>query len=380
MLDALHRSAVPVALIALLGFTPLGAEPGRAEDSSSPRSLPTVGIPEPGNYLQTIESGGLQRKYWVHLPADFAFNRNRPLLVVIHGAFSKGSKVAEQYGFDRLADREDLIAVYPEGIGFKGRFQHWNAGFCCGKAKSDGVDDVAFLDAVISEVVGRLQVDRAKIYMVGESNGAMLTYRYAAEHTETLAAIGVVYGTIGGKGKTDAQEWRIPQPNGPLPVVAIHGRKDKRVAYGGGKSRGGGSVVSAQDSAMFWAANNLCAKKSKKQSLWDGKVERQTWSGCTLRSEVVLYSLDGWGHDWPGAGEKRRILNAKGEAFDAPEVLWQFLVGKRRWVKIPSGMRPTQPTSAPASLEPMRSPDSFKAADPAPTDPEKEPASKPPAS
>ncbi|MCH9647360.1 MAG: hypothetical protein K0U98_03915 [Deltaproteobacteria bacterium] len=385
MFEALHRFAAPFAVVAFLSLAPFGTTPSYGEDSasSSPAvqatgALPTTGVPEPGDYLQTIESGGMQRKYWVHLPTGFDFSRQRPLMVVIHGAFSKGSKVAEQYGFDRLADREDFIAVYPEGIGFKGKFQHWNAGFCCGKAKSDEVDDVAFLDAVIREVVGRLQVNRAKIYMVGESNGGMLTYLYAAKHAETLAGIGVVYGTIGGQGKKDPQEWRIPKPTAPLPVVAIHGRKDKRVAYDGGKNRGGGKVVSAQDSAMFWVHNNLCAKKPKKQTLWDGKVERQFWSGCTLRSEVVLYSLDGWGHNWPGAGEKRRISNSKGEVFDAPEVIWEFLVAKRRWVQIPSGMRPAQKGSTPPTLEPMKSPDSFKAVPPAPTEPEESPEPKPP--
>ncbi len=338
--------AAIVCLFLLSGLTAL---------AQAPPSMPPSGLPEAGDYLQEIEVGGVHRQYWVHLPPDFDFDSSRPLLVVVHGASNQGSEAVRQSGFNDLADREDLIVAYPEGLRLGGKLQSWNAGFCCGKAVEQKVDDVAFLDAVLREASGRLQVDRAKVFMIGESNGGMLTYRYAAEHTSVLAGIGVVNGTLGGRMKKQEEEWRIPQPKAPLPVVAIHGRKDKRVAYRGGKSRGGISVVSAQDSALFWVGNNLCAKRPKRQTLWGGKVELQTWLGCTLRSEVLLYTLDGWGHSWPGAQGGRALRNPKGEAFDAAEMMWKFFRTKRRWVKIQSGMRPTK-TPATRKLEQAKPP------------------------
>ena len=51
---------------------------------------------------------------------------------------------------------------------------------CCGRARSLGLDDVGFLDAVLDDVARRVEIDATRIYEVGESNGAMLAYQYAA--------------------------------------------------------------------------------------------------------------------------------------------------------------------------------------------------------
>jgi len=42
-------------------------------------------------------------------------------------------------GWSDLADREGFVVLYPEGIGLLGYLQHWNAGHCCGRARSPGM-------------------------------------------------------------------------------------------------------------------------------------------------------------------------------------------------------------------------------------------------
>ena len=88
-----------------------------------------------------------------------------------------------------VADREHFIAVYPNGTG-RGRFLVWNAGTCCGRAPLQGIDDVGFVRAMIDDLAKRTPIDRTRIYATGLSNGAMMTYRIAAEAPDLVARPG----------------------------------------------------------------------------------------------------------------------------------------------------------------------------------------------
>jgi poly(3-hydroxybutyrate) depolymerase len=78
-------------------------------------------------------------------------------------------------GWSWLADREGFIVIYPEGIGILGFLQHWNAGYFCGKAVEDNWNDVAFIEAAIDGTCRQYAVDKHRIYMIGFSNGGMMT-------------------------------------------------------------------------------------------------------------------------------------------------------------------------------------------------------------
>ena len=54
-------------------------------------------------------------------------------------------------GFDRVARREQLIAVYPNGTSARaaGRLLTWNAGHCCAAGMDTNVDDVGFIGSIV---------------------------------------------------------------------------------------------------------------------------------------------------------------------------------------------------------------------------------------
>ena len=91
--------------------------------------------------------------------------------------------------------------------------------------------------------------------MVGFSNGGMMTYRFAAEHTDMLAAAAPIAASIGGRSNADAPEWRISKPKKPLPIFIIHGLNDDDIPIDGGASihrKGQRNYLSVQDSVQFW--------------------------------------------------------------------------------------------------------------------------------
>jgi polyhydroxybutyrate depolymerase len=262
---------------------------------------------------------GLRRSYYVHVPAGDDGTTPLPVVVALHGAFSTAREFERESGFSGLADRERFLVVYPQGIGLGDLFRHWNSGHCCGKARKMKLDDVGFALATVDDVARRNPVDRARLYFVGFSNGGMLAYRIAAERPEAVAAVAVASATIGGVPAANEPEWSVPRPRQPVPVLALHGRADTHVPYDGGRaaqSRGKSSAISVARSIGFWVDADGCDREPRVESMGAGRVERQAWTGCRDDSEVVLYSLDGWGHEWPKA-------NSLG-GFDAAATIWRF--------------------------------------------------------
>jgi polyhydroxybutyrate depolymerase len=294
-------------------------------------ALPKIGSIVPGTYQQklNIRVLGMRRGYLLHIPAGLRPGRQSPLVIVLHGAFSTPRKIEKKSGFSALADREGFLVAYPAGAyGLFGLLRHWNAGHCCGKAASDGTDDVGFLVSVIEDIAGRVDVDRSRIYMTGFSNGGMLTYRFAAERTNLLAAAAPLAASLGGRARATEPFWMTPEPKGPLPLIVFHAKDDPNVPYEGGRSPSKGGereYVSVADSIAFWVRNNRCAAEPKVETLYGGRMTKVTWPDLNGPSDVVLCTLDAWGHKWPGRFYTERLSKSDPlRGFDAAEVIWNF--------------------------------------------------------
>jgi polyhydroxybutyrate depolymerase len=55
-------------------------------------------------------------------------------------------------------------------------------------------------------------------------------------------------------------------------------------------------------------------------------VRKETYGGFADSAEVVLYSVEGGGHTWPGKLQylPESIIGRTSRDFDASEVIWQF--------------------------------------------------------
>jgi polyhydroxybutyrate depolymerase len=293
-------------------------------------TLPSAHVEGPYTYHQRmeLETGGFQRSYRVHIPASYDPSTPVPLVVVVHGAFDTASGIEESSGFSRIADRENFIVLYPEGIGIFGFLQHWNAGHCCGKAADDQIDDVGYLATAINDACRRLSVDRNRIYMVGFSNGGMMTYRFAAEHTDMLAAAAPIAASSGGRSTADTPQWRIPAPRNPLPILIVHGLDDDHIPFSGGASahRGGErTYLSVETSLHFWKEVNGCRGTPVVSNAHDGAVQMRTWNTCIDAAKTALCTIDGWGHRWPGPYYTAKLSEEDPlVGFDAAEMIWSF--------------------------------------------------------
>jgi polyhydroxybutyrate depolymerase len=275
--------------------------------------LPPKGAGRAGDYEDEIEHAGDDRDFRVHLPPGYDGKTALPLVVALHGAFLSGAGFEELSGLSRIADRELFIAVYPEGTRMLvPGTQHWNAGHCCGKAMIYHVDDVGFIGALIDALAARLAVDPARVYVLGYSNGAMLAYRVAAAFPEKIAAVAAVAGSMDAHGTLAAPQFSVPTPRLPVSLIAIHGTADEKVPYEGSvRADWLGLDAPFLQTGRYWAAGAGC-KRVEQSSVGAGGsrpgstpgtagVLVHAYRGCAASTEVVLMSLEGWGHGWPNA-------------------------------------------------------------------------------
>ncbi|MEU4245560.1 PHB depolymerase family esterase [Actinoplanes sp. NPDC026619] len=268
----------------------------------------------------TIKVGALDRTYRVFRPTLTA-GKPVPLVVVLHGAAGTGRQAEMSYDWDDEAITGGFVAAFPDGIK-----RTWNASpDCCGVAARDQVDDVAFITAMIAEIGRQSPIDPARVYATGISNGALLTYRLACE-TTLFAAIAPVAGTMINP---------CPAPR-PLSVLAIHGKDDQTIPYGGGAGRrdnaGSGRLPVKIDGpgvealSATWRKTDNCPAPAVTSS----EMLTTTIAHCPGGRTVELIAVAGAGHQWPGSRGPGPIasrllqLDPPSMAIDATDTIWRF--------------------------------------------------------
>jgi len=301
------RKRVWAACAALIAFAGLTI-PVRADDGV------TVGPAE----QRELRSGGLTRTYRVVRPR-VSSSDGRALVMVLHGGFGTGAFAERAYGWDAVANADNVEIVYPDGYR-----RSWNGGSCCGRAHDEAVDDVAFLTAVILDAEQRDGIDPTRIFVTGMSNGAIMAYRLACEGRIALAAIGPVAGAL---------EVPCAAPARPVSVMAIHGTGDQNVPYAGGVGAKGFVKVahpSVASSLARWRSIDRC--EGQPATSRSGAVVRES-SACASGTAVVLISVEGAGHQWPGSSPAdpaaARLLkpDPPSTALSATGTLWSFFKG-----------------------------------------------------
>lgn len=243
-----------------------------------------------------------------------------PLVIALHGGGGHSESTQRKTGFNKLADDEGFIVVYPAGTGkLKNRLLSWNAGYCCGYALDNNIDDMGFIRALIEKLQQTLKIDSNMIFITGHSNGGMMSYCLSSELSDIVAAIAPVAGSIGGRANEDSEKWIIPEPSFPVSVVAIHSMLDEQVAYDGGhgeKTRSAREDISVNGSIDFWIQNNNCNTIPEIQEI--GNITIKTYKEGNLGTEVVLYTINNGGHYWPGSN------NDPYQEISAVEIIWDF--------------------------------------------------------
>ena len=271
----------------------------------------------PGQHDLVLETAGDERKYRLYVPSRQGDRKQVPLMIVLHGGGGWGSQIENMSLMDSQADEAGFLVAYPNGT--KGLLGYtWNGGDCCGVAMRRESDDVAFISALIDELVEHQRVDPNRVYVTGISNGGIMAHRIGCELSDKVAGIAPIAGAL------MVEDCR---PAEPMSVMFFHGTSDHAVQVEGNynkKSQPRRAFPPLQTTIDQWLEFNQCPDKG--EVTYDkGEVQCRTYGPCAEGTEVAVCMISGGGHTWPGGKPiMKRQLGHTTSDISANEAMWNF--------------------------------------------------------
>ncbi len=269
----------------------------------------------PDDVNEEIKVGDATRSYLLHVPENLP-HQPAPLVLVFHGGGGHASNMPRFTKFDNLADANGFIVAYPESF---------NKSWSDTRGLSPA-DDVGFIRVLIAHLSKTLNLDPRRIYATGISNGGFFSQRLACELTGQFAAVASVAATM--------PDTLVPvcKPSRPISVMFMHGTKDPLVHIDGGAIlRDRGRNVSLAEASSFWRKWDQTSSKPDTQDIPDQShdgttVRRDTYGGGKQGTEVVVYTIAGGGHTWPGGAQylPAMFVGKASKNLDATAAIWKF--------------------------------------------------------
>ena len=301
---------LPAALVAGAAFAvvPVG------ESASTP-----CGAPNAPSTTITIHQGRVARTALVHVPTGYTGRTPAPLVLNLHGSGSTADEQRLFTGMNRTANRDGFLVAYPQGAIAEGTGYDWNVPgeplFDGRQVPAGSPSDVAFVDELVSTLEHSYCIDPHRVYATGFSGGARMASVLGCSLSGRLTAVAAVSGL------------RFPACHAThaVPVLAFHGTADPVDPYAGhGRAYWTYGVAEA---ARRWAARDGCGARPA-LARPAPSVTVTTYRSCRSGAAVVLYTIRGEGHEWPGGPTLPHaltsVLGAQSSAVDANSVMWRF--------------------------------------------------------
>ncbi len=266
--------------------------------------------------------GGLERRFALRLPSAASGRAagEIPLVLVLHGNHpeASGAQMREWTSFDAHGDAWGFAVAYPDGHG-----GCWADGRGVTAADNAGVDDVAFLRAVIAWSAGRHGTAGDRAVVAGISNGAFMAHRMGVEAGDQVAVLAAVAGGL----PANLSELK---PGYAVSALLIHGTADTVSPIEGGFSRHRGPngelrgrTLSLAETADFWRATDRCPPGPGENRATEFS-RRVTVTGGAAGTQVVTWTVFGGGHTWPGSEPYPGREQVTSREFDAAEEICRF--------------------------------------------------------
>ena len=224
----------------------------------------------PGDHTRSLVVGGLTRTYLVHVPPSYTGATAVPLVVDLHGWTATAEIQRSISGFLALSDARGFVVTWPQGVG-----NAWNGGVCCTSTPTD----VEFIRALVENLQIEANIDAARVYATGLSNGGAMAHRLACEAADLFAAAAPLAFPI----SLDPPSSCVPSR--PIPVLTFMGLTDALIPYNGG------TWPSAAATFEHWRSTNGCGTGTPEIHTAQGQSYCDYDTSCADGLRVGLCSI-----------------------------------------------------------------------------------------
>ena len=262
----------------------------------------------------TVVSSGEKREYLLYVPKSYDRTKPTPLVISLHTSMSWPSSSMAISQWNLVAEENRFIVVYPAGTG-RGP-KSWEM---TGSETPSRMPDVIFISELIDKLENSYNIDKTRIYANGMSNGGGMAFVLSCTMSDRIAAVGMVSAGLD-------PGWSWCTDHRPVPVIAFHGTADPICLYNGGWSKlAGGTFPSVPGFMANWSRRNRCGPNPIKSAV-AADVTRLQYTDCADDAGVVLYTVKGEGHQWPGGKRVAAewMVGRYSHSIDATRQMWAF--------------------------------------------------------
>jgi poly(hydroxyalkanoate) depolymerase family esterase len=259
-----------------------------------------------------------QRDYRLYVPPQ-SFRGPRPLIVMLHGCTQDPDDFADGTRMNELARRHGCFVLYPAQTQQANPQRCWN--WFKHSHQERGRGEPALLSAMTRHVMGRHDIDAARVYVAGLSAGGAMAAILAATYPDLYAAVGVHSGLAAGAAK-DLPSALAAMRSGAhgtpsqaaVPAIVFHGDADATVHPGNGHD-----VVRASMGAVASEGHEERLQSAGGRS-YTRRVHRSP-DGAVLAEHWVVH---GGGHAWSGGSRDGSYTDPAGP--DASQEMLRFFL------------------------------------------------------
>jgi poly(3-hydroxybutyrate) depolymerase len=278
----LRRAACAAAFFSTIAACGGGGGGGSTSSPSTPPAPSEPAAPTPDTHasagcgsaakfttgLQSLTSDGIERSYWVEMPANYDPNKTYPVVIGLHWRGGSADEVRGWSGFFGLKNEygNNAIFVAPQGL---------DAGWA-----NSGDRDIRFMRSMISQVQQGACTDTQRVFATGFSFGGMMSNAIGCQMGDVVRAIAPMAGSL----------WSgCAQSPHRVAALFIHAQDDNTVPYTAG-----------EEARNTFTSRNACSANTVPLGT-NGCVEYQ---GCSAGKPVVWCGTPTGGHWYPSFSAK----------------------------------------------------------------------------
>ena len=258
----------------------------------------------PGNdslsmQIEAVDYATFGNREYIYYHASSALP-NCPLVMVFHGYSGDAQGIMDYSQFNALAEEFGFAVCYPQGTLDGSNTTFFNVGYDF--QTNQTVDDVAFVESLVDSLQDMYSLSEQDVFSTGMSNGGDFSYMLACQASETFKAVAPVAGMIMQEIMDDCN------PLNEVSILEIHGTQDNVTYWQGDPNNndGWGAYPSIPNTISFFTSlfglTELSSTGFPDIDPTDGSiVNSDKFTEIGSCSQVWLYTVDGGGHDWPGA-------------------------------------------------------------------------------